>query len=126
MRTDRLLWQLLDGDLPDAEAARLRAEAATDPVLASRIAALAELKRGILAGTPPVPPGFSRRIEALARLGGPAPSVDLAEMRRFLRRALVAAAILGAVGLAYLAAAVVPRLLTPPPLHAQDSLLGGR
>jgi len=126
MRTDRQIWQLLDGDLTDAEAARLRAEAADDATLAARIAALEEIKRGILAGTPPVPPGFARRIEALALLGGPAPSIDLAEARRFLRRSLVAAAILGALGLAYLAASVGPRLFTPPPLHAQDPLLGGR
>ncbi len=126
MRTDRQLWQLLDGELPEAEAARLRAEAAGDAEFAARISALASVKRGILAGTPPVPPGFSRRIEALASRGGPAPAVDLDEIRRFLRRSLVAAAILGAIGLAYLAAELGPKLLAPPPLQAKDPLLGGR
>jgi len=47
-----------------------------------------------------------------------APILDLREAHRMLRRALVAAAILAAVGLGLLAARVVPDLLESAPIQA--------
>lgn len=106
--TDAQLWRFLDGELPEAEASRIESAAAGDAVLASRIEELREVGRGVLGGLPRAPSGFAAKVVASAQLRGARPPAELLEMRRFARRVLVAAAILAAVGLAYLAVDVVP------------------
>lgn len=122
MYPDKTLWKLLDGDLPPAEASAISAAAEKDPALKRRIEDLRLLKAGVLAGAPEPPAGFAERVVALAATLKPAPIVDLLEVRRFLRRALVAAAVLAALGLVYMAVEVVPDLFRPD-MYA-DRLLG--
>jgi len=121
------LWRHVDGELPPAEVAEIEAAAGADPALARRIEEMRLIKRAVLRGAPEPSAGFADRVVARALQPEPrgAALVDLQEARRFLRRALVAAAILAALGLTYLAVEVVPSLLQPPQLHA-DPLLGGR
>jgi anti-sigma factor RsiW len=128
MYDDTTLWKLVDGELAPAEAEAVEAAAEKDPTLRRRIAQLRAMKRGVLDGAPTPPDGFARRVAAQAIARGPAPVLDLADARRFVRRVAVAAAIVGALGLAYLVADVVPSLFPSRQIEASpDPLLpGGR
>jgi anti-sigma factor RsiW len=105
---DALLWRFLDGELPEAEAARIEDAVAAEPALAARLDGLRAIGEGVLVGAPRPPSGFAAKVAASAQLRGARPPAELIEMRRFARRVLVAAAILAAVGLAYLALDFVP------------------
>jgi anti-sigma factor RsiW len=122
---DETLWKYVDGELPDEEARRIEAEARESEELQRRIGHLSDLKREVLAGAPEPPADFPDRVAELAAGGLRVPVLHLEEARRMLRRALVAAAILAAVGLAFLAFKVVPDWLEPSGLQAQDPLLSG-
>ncbi|MHC4548341.1 MAG: hypothetical protein ACYTEZ_06140 [Planctomycetota bacterium] len=122
MHDDATLWKLLDGELPAAEAEAIEAAAATDATLRQRLEQLKTMKRAVLEGAPKPPPNFAARTTARATRLEPAPVIDLGDARRFLRRALVAAAVLAAVGLTILAVEVVPEVLRPEPMQA-DPLL---
>ena len=79
--TDAHLWRFVDGELAPADAAAVEQAASTDSAIAT------------------------------ARLrGAPAPA-EILEMRQFVRRILIAAAIVAAVGLTYMAVDVVPDLV---------------
>jgi len=119
MHTDEQLWKLVDGELPAAEAEAVEQAARTDAALQSRIDRMRTIKREVTAGAPAPPPDFADRVVALAAR----PVFDLAEARRVLRRALVAAAILAALGIAYFAVEVGPDLVGPSNLQA-NPLLG--
>lgn len=110
---DRTLWKHLDGELSAAEAAAIEAAVARDPALGDRLARLREIGAAVRAGVPKPSPDFAAATVARA-LAAPAPILELEEARRFLRRMLVAAAVLAALGLAYLATDVLPRLLDTP------------
>jgi anti-sigma factor RsiW len=114
MIDDRTLWRHLDGELPAAEAERIESAAARDPGLRRRLAELRGISAAARAGVPGPPPGFAERVVARALASPPAPLLDLEEARRFLRRVVVAAAVLAALGLAYLAVHVVPQLVERP------------
>ena len=125
MYTDRELWRFLDKEMDPADALALEAAAERDPTLARRLDELAMLGHHVAAGAPTPPAGFAERVAALAGHAS-APLLDLDDARRFMKRALIAAAILGAVGLAYLAFGLLPDLLAPDPMTANPLLGGGR
>jgi len=125
MHTDRELWRFLDKEMEPADALALEAAAEKDPALARRLDELAMLGHQVAAGAPAPPAGFAGRVAALAGRT-PAPLLDLDDARRFMKRALIAAAVLGAVGLAYLAFGLLPDLLAPDPMTANPLLGGGR
>jgi len=110
---DRTLWKHLDGELSEAESATIEAAALDDPELAGRLARLRAVGSLVRAGAPKPPADFAERTVTRA-LAAPALLPELEEARRVLRRVLVAAAILAAVGLAYLATEIVPRLVDTP------------
>lgn len=112
MIDDRTLWRRLDGEMPEAEAQALDAEAARDPGLARRIAELRDVSAAARRGVPRPPPDFAARVVARALKGPDAPALDLDDARRFLRRVVMAAALLAALGLAYLAAEVLPKVIS--------------
>jgi len=127
------LWRYLDGECAADEAARLEAAAAADPALARRIEDLRavrdEVREELFAGAPRLPEEFPDRVVEAARALPRGDVIDLAEARRFLKRALVAAALLGAIGLTYLAVEVLPDLFGLPTLQARpqpDPWLLGR
>ena len=106
--TEAQLWRFIDGELPEAEASRIESAAAADEALAGRIDTLREIGSSVLDGALRPPSGFASKVVASAQLRGARPPAELLEMRRFARRVLAAAAILAAVGLAYLAIDFVP------------------
>jgi anti-sigma factor RsiW len=114
MYDDRTIWRHLDGELPEAEARAFEAAAAKDPALARRIAELREVSAAVRGGVPKPPPDFAAKVVARAMAGPIAPVLPLDEARRFLRRVVVAAAILAAAGVAYLAAEILPKVLETP------------
>lgn len=118
MYDDRTLWRRLDGEMPEAEARQLDDAAAKDIGLARRIAELKEISTAARGGVPRPPPDFAARVAARALRGPVAPVLELDEARRFLRRVVVAAAILAALGLTYLAAEVLPKVIEAPQLLA--------
>ncbi|MEM8885312.1 MAG: hypothetical protein AAGD14_14685 [Planctomycetota bacterium] len=126
--TDSDLWRYLDGELPAATAAVVREAAQSDPALQARLDELRTISAAVLDGAPKPTEGFSNRVVAAALLqGATPPTADVIELRRFVRRALVAAAVLAAVGLGYLALEVMPELLLGPDLQAgSDPLLESR
>ncbi len=123
MHSEQELWKYLDGEMSAAEAESIEAAAQRDEALRQRIDELKAIKEEVLAGAPEPPPGFAERVAAMAAARSEVPVIDLAEARRFLRRMLVAAAILGAVGLAYLFMGWLPDLLEPSQMQA-NPLLG--
>jgi len=122
MYDDRTIWRHLDGELPEAEARALEDAATRDPALGRRMAELREVAAAVRGGVPKPPPDFAARVVARALAGPVAPVLPLEEARRFLRRVVVAAAIMAAVGLAYLAIEVLPKVLKAP--LSAESLLG--
>lgn len=122
MYDDRTIWKRLDGELPEAEAHALDEAAARDPALERRIAELREMSAAMRGGVPKPPPDFAARVVAKALAGPETPVFPLEEARRFLHRVVIAAAILAAVGLAYLAIEIIPKVLDKPILA--EPLLG--
>jgi anti-sigma factor RsiW len=120
---DATLWKLLDGELSGAQADAIEAAADADPGLRRRLDELRAIKDGVLAGAPRPPPGFADKVAARAAGLAPAPVLDLEDARRLLRRALVAAVVLAAVGLAFFTIEVLPAVLEP--IHAENPLLRG-
>jgi anti-sigma factor RsiW len=109
---DSRLWRYLDGELPPAEAEALERAAAADATLGSRLDELRLLGEAVRDGVPTAPAGFPARVAAMAQLRGAGPrEAEILDLRRFARRVLVAAALLAAVGLGYLAFEVVPDLM---------------
>jgi anti-sigma factor RsiW len=127
MHSERELWKYLDGEMSAAEAEAIAAAAQSDEALRGRIDELRAIKAEVLAGAPEPAPDFAERVAAMAATAvqSLAPVLDLDEARRYLRRVLVAAAILGAVGMAYLCLGWLPDLLEPPRIQA-NPLLGGK
>ncbi len=111
MYDSRTIWKRLDGELPAAEAQALDAAAARDPALGRRMAELREVAAAMRGGVPKPPPDFAARVVARALAGPEAPVLALDDARRFLRRVVVAAAVLAALGLAYLVADVLPKIV---------------
>ena len=110
-RSQSDIWLYIDGELPPADADAIEAQAASDPVLRNRIDEARLMRAAVLEGAPRPSAGFAAKVTARAQLRGAQPSEQVLEMRRFLRRVLVAAAILAAVGIAYMAIEVVPDLV---------------
>jgi len=111
MYDDRTIWRHLDGEMPEAEARAFEEARGKDTALARRMAELSEVSAAVRGGVPKPPPDFAARVVARAMAGPVAPVFPLDEARRFLRRVIVAAAILAAVGATYLAIKVVPSLV---------------
>jgi len=111
MYDDRTIWRHLDGEMPEAEARAFEEARAKDPALARRIAELSDVSAAVRGGVPKPPPDFAARVVGRAIAGPVAPVFPLDEARRFLRRLVIAAAILAAAGLTYLVIEVVPRLV---------------
>jgi len=116
MYDDRTLWRRLDGELPAAEAEALDTAAARDPALGRRIEELRGIAAAARGGVPKPPPDFAARVVARAVAGPVAPVLALDEARRFLRKVVVAAAVLAALGLFYLVADVLPKIVETPVL----------
>jgi len=123
MHDDATLWKLLDGELSAAQAEAIEAAAAADPGLRRRLEELRAQKEAVLAGAPRPSPGFAAKVVARAAGLAPAPVLDLDDARRLLRRALVAALVMAAVGLAMFALEVLPTAFEP--IHADNPLLRG-
>jgi len=109
--TDTRLWRYVDDETSPEERTAIERAAAVDGQLAKRIAEMRTLREAVLDGAPQPPAGFAAKVAANSQLRGARPPVELLEMRRFVRRVLAAAAILAAVGLAYMAVDVVPDLV---------------
>jgi anti-sigma factor RsiW len=122
MYDDGTLWKLVDGELPEEESRAIEEAAGSDESLRQRILEMRSLKEGILADAPHPPPDFADRVVGRARRLSASPVVDLDDARRFLRRMLVAATVLAALGLAYLAVEIVPDLVGID-LYADNPLL---
>ena len=122
MYSDEHLWKYADGELSPTEAAALEAASTGDDGLRSRIGEIRLIKAEVLGDAPAPPEGFAARVAAQALWRRRTPTLDLDEARQFLRRVLVAATILAAVGLVYLAVEVVPTLLQPPEMYAIPEL----
>jgi anti-sigma factor RsiW len=106
---DERLSALLDGELPPAEAAALRAEIARSPELAARLAALAAVDDGVRAlPSRPVPVDLRARLAArLEAASARTPDAARHTPRRAVRRWLAAAALAAAA--AALALLALPR-----------------
>jgi hypothetical protein len=122
MFADEQVWRYVEGEIPPTEAAALEEAAAADASLRLRIEEVRLIREEILSGAPRPPEGFAARVAARAVWRRRSPSLDMDEARRFLRRALVAASILAALGLAYLAVEVVPGMFRPAPMEASPLL----
>ena len=109
--TDAQLWRFVDGELAPAEAAAIERAASARGAVADRIVEMRAINTAVLEDAPRPPVGFAARVAATARLrGGPAPA-EMLEMRLFVRRVLIAATVVAAVGIAYMAIDVVPDLV---------------
>ncbi len=108
MYSDEQIWRYVDGLMEAGDAQRLKQQAQADEELQARIEQCRLIRSEVLAGAPEPPPDFAAE---LARRAAAAPVLDLAEARRVLKRALVAAALLAAVGLALLAMEALPGIL---------------
>ena len=117
MFSDTQLWNYVDGQASDD----IERAAREDGSLRARIDQMRAIKSEIVGGAPAPSPGVADRVVALA---GTTPVFDINEARRILKRALVAAAVLAAIGLAYLAVEVGPELLAPSRLQANPLLSG--
>lgn len=122
--TDSHLWRYLDGLLPADDAEAIEREASGDEILAARIDELRLIGEAVRDGSPTPPPGFANRIAATAQLRGASPrSAEVLDLRRFARRVLVAAAVLAALGLGYIAFEVVPDIVANQISAGTDPLM---
>ncbi|MHC4937402.1 MAG: anti-sigma factor [Planctomycetota bacterium] len=122
--TDSHLWRYLDGLLPPPDAEAIEREARDDERLAARIDELRLIGETVREGAPAPPPGFAKRVAATAQLRGATPrSAEVLDLRRFVRRVLVAAAVLAALGIGYLAVEVVPDIVANQVSAKTDPLM---
>ena len=125
--SDSQLWRYLDGAMAPDDAEQLEREAQAAPVLAERLDDLRLIGQAIRDGVPAAPTGFATRVAATAQLRGASPrSAEVVDLRRFVRRALIAAAVLAAFGLGYIAVEVVPEIMASHLRAASDPLLEPR
>ncbi len=122
MLSEEMLWKYVEGELTPAEAGVVEEGEKTDEEVRRRLADIRAIREEMLAGAPQPPDDFPDRVAVLAARLPKAPVIDLDEARRFLKKALVAAAILAAVGLAYLAFEVAPDWFRPDPMQASPLL----
>jgi anti-sigma factor RsiW len=122
MLSEEMLWKYVEGELAPVQAGEIEELERTDEVVRRRLADIRTIRQEWLADAPQPPDGFPDRVALLATRLPKAPVIHLDEVRRFLRKALVAAAILAAVGLAYLAFEVAPDWLEPAPMQASPLL----
>jgi anti-sigma factor RsiW len=123
--TDSQLWRYLDGVLPAADAESIEHAANQDATLAARLDELRLIGEAVRDGAPTAPPGFANRVAATAQLRGASPrSAEILDLRRFVRRALVAAALLAALGLGYIVVEVVPDIVANRISAKTDPLMG--
>ena len=104
-------WRYIDGELSPADEEAMETAAAADTALRQRIEDARQVGAAVLEGAPRPSPGFAAKAVARVRMPGVQPPAQVLEMRRFVRRVLVAAALLAAVGVAYMAIEVVPDLV---------------
>ena len=126
--SDTHLWRYLDGALPAPDTEAIERESETDAELAGRIDELRLIGDAIREGVPTPPPGFGTRVAATAQLRGTTGprAAEFADLQQFVRRALVAAAVLAALGLGYLAFEVMPDIMASHLQAAPDPLMGPR
>ena len=105
------VWRYVDGEMSPAESEATEARAAKDPALQALIDEARLIRSAVLEGAPRPSAGFAAKVAARAQLRGVQPSAQVLELRRFLQRTLVAAAVLAALGVAYMAIEVVPDLV---------------
>jgi len=123
--TDSQLWRYLDGVLPAADAESIEHAANQDATLAARLDELRLIGEAVRDGAPTAPPGFANRVAATAQLRGASPrSAEILDLRRFVRRALIAAALLAALGLGYIVVEVVPDIVANRLSAKTDPLMG--
>ncbi len=123
--TDSQLWRYLDGVLPAADAESIEHAANQDATLAARLDDLRLIGEAVRDGAPSAPPGFANRVAATAQLRGASPrSAEILDLRRFVRRALIAAALLAALGLGYIVVEVVPDIVANRISAHTDPLMG--
>jgi len=123
--TDSQLWRYLDGVLPAADAESIEHAANRDATLAARLDELRLIGEAVRDGAPTAPPGFANRVAATAQLRGASPrSAEILDLRRFVRRALIAAALLAALGLGYIVVEVVPDIVANRLSARTDPLMG--
>jgi anti-sigma factor RsiW len=123
--TDSQLWRYLDGVLPAADAESIEHAANQDATLAARLDELRLIGEAVRDGAPTAPPGFANRVAATAQLRGASPrSAEILDLRRFVRRALIAAALLAALGLGYIVVEVVPDIVANRISAKTDPLMG--
>ncbi len=123
--TDSQLWRYLDGVLPAADAESIEHAANQDATLAARLDELRLIGEAVRDGAPAAPPGFANRVAATAQLRGASPrSAEILDLRRFVRRALIAAALLAALGLGYIVVEVVPDIVANRLSAKTDPLMG--
>jgi len=125
--SDPELWLYLDGEMAPADIDALERDVALNAALSDRLDELRLIADTVLDGAPTPPAGFGARIAAAALLQGSTPrSAEFLDLQRFVRRALIAAALLAAVGLSYLVVEVLPDLLTTEIYAGSDPLLEPR
>jgi anti-sigma factor RsiW len=125
--TDAQLWCYLDGEMAATDAEALERAVALNAADSERLDELRLISDTILDGAPTPPAGFGARVAAASQLQGSTPrSVELLDLQRFVRRALIAAALLAAVGLGYLAFEVLPDLVSSEIHAGSDPLLEPR
>ncbi|MHC4409341.1 MAG: anti-sigma factor [Planctomycetota bacterium] len=123
--TDSQLWRYLDGVLPAADAESIEHAANQDATLVARLDELRLIGEAVRDGAPTAPPGFANRVAATAQLRGASPrSAEILDLRRFVRRALIAAALLAALGLGYIVVEVVPDIVANRISAKTDPLMG--
>jgi anti-sigma factor RsiW len=122
MLSEEMLWKYVEGELAPVQAGEIEELERTDETVRRRLDDIRAVRQEMLAGAPTPPDDFPDRVALLAARLPKAPVIHLDEVRRFLRKALVAAAILAAVGLAYLAFEVAPDWLEPAPMQASPLL----
>lgn len=120
--SDETLWRYVEGELLPDRARDIETREREYPALRKRIDDIRLIKEELLAGAPEPPAGFVQRVTRSAAALPGTPVIRIDEARRFLYRALVAATILAAVGLALLVFKVLPGNVTPDPLQASPLL----
>jgi len=122
LSSEEMLWKYVEGELTPVQASEIEELESQDEAIRRRLADIRAIRDELLAGAPTPPDGFPERMAVLAERLPKAPVIHLDEARRFLRKALVAASILAALGLTYLAFEVAPDWLEPPPMQASPLL----
>ena len=125
--SDPKLWLYLDGEMAEADAEALEHDVALSAALSDRLDELRLIADAVLDGAPTPPAGFGARVAAASQLQGSTPrSAEILDLQRLVRRMLIAAALLAAVGLSYLAFEVLPDLVSSEIHAGSDPLLEPR